>query len=32
VGVQWLHKRSSTLFCGVGEDAAHVVSQLIERR
>lgn len=28
VGVHWLHKRSSALFLGVGEDAEHVVSHL----
>lgn len=32
VGVNWLHKRKSALFCGVGEDAEHVVSHLVERR
>jgi len=31
VGVNWLHKRKSALFCGVGEDAEHVVSHLIAR-
>jgi putative flavoprotein involved in K+ transport len=31
VGVNWLHKRKSALFCGVGEDAEHVVSRLVER-
>lgn len=31
VGVNWLHKRSSALFCGVGEDAEHVVSDLVAR-
>jgi putative flavoprotein involved in K+ transport len=31
VGVNWLHKRKSALFCGVGEDAEHVVSQLVAR-
>lgn len=31
VGVNWLHKRSSALFCGVGEDAEHVVSHLVGR-
>ncbi len=31
VGVQWLHKRKSALFCGVGEDAEHVVSHLVAR-
>jgi putative flavoprotein involved in K+ transport len=29
VGVNWLHKRRSALFCGVGEDAEHVVSELV---
>ena len=28
-GVNWLHKRKSALFCGVGEDAEHVVAQLV---
>jgi putative flavoprotein involved in K+ transport len=28
VGVHWLHKRKSSLFLGVGEDAEHVVSHL----
>ena len=28
VGVHWLHKRKSSLFIGVGEDAEHVVSHL----
>ncbi len=28
VGMHWLHKRKSSLFIGVGEDAAHVVEQL----
>ncbi|HYI73880.1 MAG TPA: NAD(P)-binding domain-containing protein [Gaiellaceae bacterium] len=28
VGVNWLHKRKSALFCGVGEDAEHVAVQL----
>jgi len=28
VGVNWLHKRKSALFCGVGEDAEHVAAQL----
>jgi len=31
VGVNWLHKRKSALFCGVGEDAEHVVSHLVGR-
>ena len=31
VGVNWLHKRKSALFCGVGEDAEHVVSELVGR-
>lgn len=30
-GVNWLHKRRSALFCGVGEDAEHVVSHLVAR-
>lgn len=32
LGVNWLHKRKSALFCGVGEDAEHVVSHLVDRR
>lgn len=28
VGLHWLHKRKSSLFLGVGEDAEHVVSRL----
>ena len=32
VGVNWLHKRKSALFGGVGEDAEHVVSHLVARR
>jgi putative flavoprotein involved in K+ transport len=28
VGMHWLHKRKSSLFIGVGEDAEHVVAQL----
>jgi putative flavoprotein involved in K+ transport len=28
VGIHWLRKRKSALFCGVGEDAEHVVSHL----
>ena len=28
LGVHWLHKRKSSLFIGVGEDAEHVVSQV----
>ena len=28
VGMHWQHKRKSSLFLGVGEDAEHVVSQL----
>ena len=31
VGVNWLHKRRSALFCGVGEDAEHVVGHLAAR-
>ena len=31
VGVNWLHKRKSALFGGVGEDAEHVVSHLVTR-
>ncbi|MGH3078775.1 MAG: flavin-containing monooxygenase [Gaiellaceae bacterium] len=32
VGLNWLHKRKSALFCGVGEDAAHVVAHLSGRK
>ncbi len=31
VGVNWLSKRKSALFCGVGEDAEHLVSHLVSR-
>ena len=31
VGVNWLHKRKSALLCGVGEDAEHVVTTLVDR-
>ncbi|MCE3287807.1 MAG: FAD-dependent oxidoreductase [Gaiellaceae bacterium] len=31
VGVNWLHKRKSALFGGVGEDAEHVISHLVAR-
>jgi putative flavoprotein involved in K+ transport len=31
VGVNWLHKRKSALFGGVGEDSEHVVSHLVAR-
>jgi putative flavoprotein involved in K+ transport len=31
VGVNWLHKRKSALFGGVGEDAEHVVAHLVAR-
>jgi putative flavoprotein involved in K+ transport len=31
VGVHWLHKRKSSLFLGVGEDAEHVVEHLVAR-
>ena len=31
VGVNWLHKRKSALFGGVGEDAEHLVSHLVAR-
>jgi putative flavoprotein involved in K+ transport len=31
VGVHWLHKRRSSLFLGVGEDAEYVASHLAER-
>lgn len=29
VGLNWMHKRKSALFVGVGEDAEHVVSHLV---
>jgi putative flavoprotein involved in K+ transport len=29
VGLHWLHKRKSSLFLGVGEDAEHVVSEIV---
>ena len=32
VGVQWLHKRKSALFCGVGEYAEHVSGHLCGSR
>jgi len=32
VGLHWLRKRKSALFCGIGEDAEHVVTQLVDRR
>jgi putative flavoprotein involved in K+ transport len=31
VGLHWLHKRKSSLFLGVGEDAAHVADRLNAR-
>lgn len=31
VGANWLHKRTSALLCGVGEDAESVVSHLVAR-
>jgi putative flavoprotein involved in K+ transport len=31
VGLNWLHKRKSALFLGVGEDAEHVVEHLVRR-
>jgi putative flavoprotein involved in K+ transport len=31
VGLHWLRKRKSALFCGVGEDAELVVSKLAGR-
>jgi putative flavoprotein involved in K+ transport len=31
VGLHWLHKRKSSLFFGVGDDAAHVVEHLDSR-
>jgi putative flavoprotein involved in K+ transport len=31
LGMNWLHKRKSALFGGVGEDAEHVVAQLVAR-
>jgi putative flavoprotein involved in K+ transport len=32
VGLHWLHKRKSSLFLGVGEDAEHVVSRIAAER
>jgi putative flavoprotein involved in K+ transport len=32
VGVHWLHKRKSALLLGVGEDAEHVASRLVDGR
>jgi putative flavoprotein involved in K+ transport len=31
LGVNWLHKRKSALFLGVGEDAEHVVADILGR-
>ena len=31
VGLHWLHKRKSSLFLGVGEDAEHVVATIARR-
>jgi putative flavoprotein involved in K+ transport len=31
VGLHWLHKRKSSLFLGVGEDAEYVVAHLVDR-
>jgi putative flavoprotein involved in K+ transport len=31
VGLHWLHKRKSSLFLGVGEDAEHLVAELSGR-
>ena len=31
VGLHWLHKRKSSLLFGVGEDAEHVVAQIVDR-
>jgi putative flavoprotein involved in K+ transport len=31
VGVHWLHKRKSALLLGVGEDAEHIVSTIVDR-
>ena len=31
VGLHWLHKRKSSLLFGVGEDAEHVVAQIVGR-
>jgi putative flavoprotein involved in K+ transport len=30
VGVHWLHKRKSALLLGVGEDAEHIVSKIVD--
>jgi putative flavoprotein involved in K+ transport len=32
VGLHWLHKRKSSLFLGVGEDAEHLVSEIAQLR
>jgi putative flavoprotein involved in K+ transport len=32
VGFPWLHKRKSGIICGIEEDAAHVVRQIVHRR
>jgi len=31
VGLHWLHKRKSSLFLGVGEDAEHVAAAIAGR-
>jgi putative flavoprotein involved in K+ transport len=31
LGLNWLHSRKSALFCGVGEDAAHVAAHIATR-
>jgi putative flavoprotein involved in K+ transport len=30
VGVHWLYKRKSALLLGVGEDAEHIVSTIVD--
>jgi putative flavoprotein involved in K+ transport len=32
VGFPWLHKRKSGIICGVEEDAAHIVRQIVHRQ
>ena len=31
LGLPWLHKRKSGLLLGVGDDAAHIASKIVER-
>ncbi len=32
VGFPWLHKRKSGIICGLEEDAAHIVRQIVHRQ